>query len=101
MGKIWAHLSGRCTPQLGKIMRIYNVDTDKKVNKVILYLTPDEAQEMKDALDSIINDTRNHQHEHISDREDDFKREITVCIYRKDDLSSFDERSKKLILQEE
>lgn len=82
-------------------MRIYDIDADKKVNKVILYLTPEEAKEMKDALESIINDNEKHLHEHIPDREDDFKREITVCIYRKDDLSSFDERSKKLILREE
>lgn len=81
-------------------MRIYNEDTDKKVNKVILYLTPDEAQELKDSLELIINNSEKHHHEHIPDREDDFKREITVCIYRKENLSSFDERSKKLILND-
>ena len=67
----------------------------KKVNNVTLYLTPDEAQEMKDSLDALINNNEQHRHEHILNREDDFKREITVCIYRKDNLSSFDERSKK------
>lgn len=82
-------------------MRIYNEDTDKKVNKVILYLTPDEAHELKDSLELIINNNKRHHHEHIPDREDDFKREITVCIYKKDDLSSFDERSRKLILNDE
>ena len=82
-------------------MRIYNEDTDKKVNKVILYLTPDEAQELKDSLELIINNNEKHDHEHIPDREDDFKSEITVCIYRKDNLSSFDERSRKLILNDE
>ena len=82
-------------------MRIYNEDTDKKVNKVILYLTPDEAQELKDSLELIINNNEKRHHEHIPDREDDFKREITVCIYRKDNLSNFDERSKKLILNDE
>ena len=82
-------------------MRIYNVDSDKKLNKVILYLTPDEAQEMKDSLELMITNNKRHHHEHIPDREDDFKREITVCIYREDNLSSFDERSKKLILHDE
>jgi hypothetical protein len=81
-------------------MRIYNEDTDKKVNKVILYLTPDEAQELKDSLELIINNNEKHNHEHVADREDDFKREITVCIYREDNLSSFDERSRKLILND-
>jgi hypothetical protein len=82
-------------------MRIYNEDTDKKVDKIILYLTPDEAHELKDSLELIINSNKKYHHEHIPDREDDFKREITVCIYRKDNLSSFDERSRKLILNDE
>ena len=82
-------------------MRIYNVDLDQKVSKVILYLTIDEAQEMKDSLELIISNNEKHQHEHIPDRESDFKREITVCIYRKDNLSSFDERSKRLIQSDE
>ena len=82
-------------------MRIYNEDTNKKVNKVILYLTPDEAQELKDSLELIIDNNKKHHHEHIPDREDNFRREITVCIYRKDDLSGFDERSRRLILNDE
>jgi len=82
-------------------MRIYDSNSDKKVTNVILYLTPDEAQEMKDSLELLINNNEKHHHEHIPDREDDFKREITVCIYRVDKLSGFDERSKKLILHDE
>ncbi len=81
-------------------MRIYDSDSDKKVNNVILYLTNNEAQEMKDSLEFIINNKKNH-HEHIADREDDFKREVTICIYDKNDLSNYDERSKKLILHDE
>jgi len=80
-------------------MRIYNLDSDEKVNKVILYLTPDEAQEIKHALEQIISDNKKYHHKHILDSE--CKREITVCIYKENDLSSFDERSKKLILYDE
>ncbi len=80
-------------------MRIYNLDSDAKVNKIILYLTPDEAQEMKHALEQIISDNKKYQHKHIIDSE--YKREITVCIYREDNLSTFDERSKRLILNDE
>lgn len=100
MGKVWADLSNRYTSSVGEVMRIYNLDTNQKANKVILYLTPEEAQEMKDSLELIIADKK-HQHEHISERENGFKREITVCIYRDDNLSTFDERSKKLILNDE
>lgn len=80
-------------------MRIYNLDSEKKVNKIIIYLTPDEAQEMKYALEQIINDSKKYHHKHILDS--DYKREITLCIYKEDNLSSFDERSKKLILNDE
>ncbi len=80
-------------------MRIYNLDSEKKVNKVILYLTPDEAQEMKYALEQVISDSKKYHHKHILDSE--YKREITVCIYKEDNLSSFDDRSKKLILYDE
>jgi hypothetical protein len=80
-------------------MRIYNVDTDTKVNEIILYLTPDEAKEMKYALEQVISDSKKHHHKHISDSE--YKTEITVCIYKEDNLSTFDERSKKLILNDE
>jgi hypothetical protein len=80
-------------------MRIYSLDSDEKVNKVILYLTLDEAQEMKYALEQVIADNKKHHHKHILDSE--YKREITVCIYKEDNLSSFDERSRKLILKDE
>lgn len=82
-------------------MKIYDEDTDKKVNRVIFYLTPDEALELKDSIELIMNNNEKHHHEHLPDKEDNFKREITVCIYKKHDLSSFDERSKKLILNDE
>jgi hypothetical protein len=80
-------------------MRIYNVDTDKKVNKIILYLTSDEVHELKNSLDAILRNGKKHHHEHIPDN--DFKKEITVCMYKEGELSSFDERSKKLILYDE
>ncbi|MBS0620999.1 MAG: hypothetical protein JSS61_06035 [Verrucomicrobia bacterium] len=80
-------------------MRIYNLDADQKIENVIIYLTPDEALEMKTSLDLMINDSNKHHHEHVLDSE--YKREITVCIYKDDNLSSFDERSKRLILNDE
>jgi len=83
-------------------MRIYDVNSDKRINDLILYLTPDEAQEMKESLELLIGDSDEIHHVHISDIEGNFvEREITVCIYREDNLSSFDQRSQKLILDDE
>ncbi len=47
-------------------MRIYNLDADARINKVVIYLTPNE------------------------------EREITIYVYDENNLSSFDERSKNL-----
>jgi hypothetical protein len=80
-------------------MRIYDSDADKKTNNVILYLTPAEAREMKYALEQMLSDNKKHHHIHVPDS--NYKREITLCIYREDNLSSFDEQSKKLILNDE
>lgn len=78
-------------------MRIYSDDSDKTLLRVTFYLTFEEAKEVKDSLEGLLN--KNHHHAHIPD--EDFKREITVCVYRESNLSSFDERSKKFILEDE
>ena len=41
-------------------MKIYNVDLDQKMNKIVLCLTLDEAQEIKDSLELIISDNKKH-----------------------------------------
>jgi len=78
-------------------MRIYNEDEKNTVNNIILYLTPKEAQEMKDSLETLLED-KNHHHSHVPDEE--YKREVTISIYRKDNLSSFDEISRSIINNE-
>ena len=79
-------------------MRIYDTDANKKTNNLILYLTVEEAQEMKGSIEDLLTHQKHH-HAHVSDK--DFKREVTLCLYREDDVSGFDERSKNLILRDE
>ena len=81
-------------------MRIYDPDSDQRLSNIILYLTPDEANELMASLEFLLKNKNKH-HEHIPDRDENFQREITVSIYKKDDLSGFDERSKRLILNDE
>lgn len=78
-------------------MRIYNKCEKKTLNNIVLYLTPEEAQEMKDSLEALLED-KNHHHSHVPDEE--YKREVTISIYRKDNLSTFDEISKSIINNE-
>ncbi|MCH9634487.1 MAG: hypothetical protein S4CHLAM7_12390 [Chlamydiae bacterium] len=82
-------------------MRIYNEDEDRKVNNVIIYLTSEEAQEMKDALDGLITSKKKLNHEHVPDRANDYNREITLCIYDEQNLEGFHPRAIKLIKEDE
>ena len=79
-------------------MRILNEDLDCSVNRVTIYLTRAEARELVDSLEEL--DKRpKENHSHASS--EDFQKEITVCIYDQTDISDFDERSKKIIVNDE
>lgn len=79
-------------------MRILDENSDKSLEHVILYLTLSEAGELKDSLEDLMkNPTKNHTH--ISD--DEFQKEMTLCIYDPNDLSGFNKRSIELILHDD
>jgi hypothetical protein len=72
-------------------MRILNEASDKSISNVTLYLSEAEASHLLSALEALINKPTNH-HSHVNN--DDFSKEITVCIYDPANLGGFDERSK-------
>lgn len=75
-------------------MYILDLTSDKSLKNAILYLTNSEASELKDSLEDILKKPSNN-HAPISN--DSFQKEITICIYDKNNLEGFDQRSKKLI----
>ena len=77
-------------------MRILDVDSDRSLSRVILYLTADEVGEMRSALDAIRLDHGGH--EHVASI--DYKKEITVCVYDPSTVDGFSERSKRLIVED-
>ena len=79
-------------------MRILNEDNDKKIDMVTLYFTQDEAEEMRDSINIIIKNPIDN-HVHISSS--DCTKEVTICVYDVNNLGDFNERSKKLILEDE
>jgi hypothetical protein len=79
------------------VVRILNEQTDKSLDAVIVYLTKQEAAELKDSLEQILADHEG-RHEHISS--EDYRKELTVCIYEMDQLDRFNDRSKRLILED-
>ena len=75
-------------------MRILNQDKDEALNRITLYLTMDEARELRDSLESLLAVPLGH-HEHVPS--EDYNKEVTVCIYDTTFLDKFDNRSRKLI----
>jgi hypothetical protein len=76
-------------------MRLLDEGSDKSINKVTIYLTKSEAEELYSDLKRIIDAPKNN-HAHVSS--EDYKKEITICIYGGNVIDeSLNERSKKLI----
>jgi hypothetical protein len=79
-------------------MRLLDQDADKTLDRVVIYLTQSEAEELRDSLLSLLGKPRAN-HSHIPS--EDFQKEITICIYSADAISTFNERSQRLILNDE
>jgi hypothetical protein len=77
-------------------MRILDETSDKALSRITIFLTQAEAAELKDAIESVLQ--ANAHHEHVPSG--DYTKEITLCVYEDGKLDAFDERSKKLILQD-
>jgi len=75
-------------------MRLLDEDRDTKLDRVTIYLTRPEAEELMSDLRMALANPKGH-HAHISS--EDFQKEITVCIYDNNLLGDFNERSKRLI----
>lgn len=76
-------------------MRILDTVSDNPLENVVLYLTFPEALELRDSLDELLKKPLNN-HAHVAD--ENFQKEITVCIYDENKLNGLNERSINLIL---
>jgi len=78
-------------------MRLLDQDNDKPLARVMLYLTRNEGLELLRDLERLLNKPSDH-HSHIDS--DDWSKEVTIAIYDPNNLRGFDERSKRLILED-
>jgi len=79
-------------------MRLLDQRSDISLQSVTVYLTQNEAEELRDSVLALLKEPRN-SHFHINS--EDFKKELTICIYTEGDTTGFDERSKRLIANDE
>jgi hypothetical protein len=79
-------------------MRLLDGKTDRALARLTVYLTREEAEELRDSLSALLA-TSGVRHEHVSSS--DYKKELTVCLYNEANLDGFNERSKTLIRNDE
>jgi hypothetical protein len=79
-------------------MRILNSDTNTALQAVVLYLELNELQEVLGLLEGLAQNP-SEQHVHLSDAK--FQKEITIAVYTASNLDTFDERSRRLIVEDE
>lgn len=79
-------------------MRILNQNTDKSLQDILLLLTKSEALELRDELERLLSSNQKDNHGHINDIE--YQREITVAIYDDSNKNGFDDRTKRLIIED-
>ncbi len=79
-------------------MRILDDESDKKLDSVSLFLTKEEAIQLRGYLNQLL-DNPKLQHCHLSSA--DYKKEITLCLYEEKDLKNFDQRSMKLLKEDQ
>lgn len=83
-------------------MRIFNYPTNSIFDEIDIYLTPNEIKEMINKMSNLLEDSKLH-HIHLSEYNQDSSKiikEINVCVYTNNNLSEFDERSRKIILED-
>lgn len=76
-------------------MRIFNKDKDETLKNVLLYLTYDEALELRDSINHILKNKQPNGHEHVNDN--DYTHELTVTVYDGENMRGLDQRSIKII----
>lgn len=81
-------------------MRILDIDNDKAIKNIMILLTTEEASELRDDLDGMLQKGIINDHAHVNDTE--YEHEITIAIYDYGKTESFfNERTKKLVLTDE
>ena len=78
-------------------MRILDDKSDKKLDTVTLFLTQEEALQLRSDLDQLLAKPQLH-HTHLSS--ENYQKEITVCVYDGEKLQGFHPRAIKLIKED-
>lgn len=74
-------------------MRMISFDNNSSIKSISLYLTPDEASQLKEELENLLRDPEAHEHFHIYDLKDP-NREISCSIITENKLRNLSSYNK-------
>lgn len=81
-------------------MRISDDISNKKLDRITLFLTESEAAQLESYLKQFLEKPKDKGlHFHLSS--EDYQKEITVCIYNPENISALHHRAQKLIRNDE
>jgi hypothetical protein len=81
-------------------MRMLDEKRDESLSRIVILLTRAEAEDLRDSLESILDDGIGH---HAHTPSEDYQKEITVAIYEEADqanVDSFNDRCRRLIRED-
>lgn len=82
------------------LMRIHDLDHDRSLNMVSLFLTTAEASELRDSLETLLQDNAG-AHSHVSSS--DYAKDLTIVLYDPASTigqNTFSDRVKRLIAED-
>ncbi|NGX46880.1 MAG: hypothetical protein K1000chlam3_00247 [Chlamydiae bacterium] len=79
-------------------MRVLNDEADEKLDTASIFLTKEEALQLRSHLEQLLDDPK-LQHIHLSS--DDYQKELTICLYDEKNLKGLYLRAVRLIENDE
>lgn len=82
-------------------MRICDDVSDKKLDRITLFLNEEEVLKLESYLKDYIEKYKEKKDFHFHISSEDYKKELTVCIYNPDNIEMLHPRAQKLIRDDE
>ena len=80
-------------------MYIIDEDANKKIDSVIIILNKNEIQQLLGYAKQLLEEVPSSDHYHLSS--DDYKKEITICMYNSESINQLHPEIQKLINENE
>lgn len=83
----------------GYKMYILNEESEQKLDCITLLLTKNELTQLGGYIKQLLEKTPSSDHYHLTN--EDYQKEITICVYDPEDIENFNSRIRNLIKKDE